>query len=301
MTSIDDPLWPHFKPLWADLSALNAGKTLIAGGYGLFLKQQWLANSPDQRIVVPIERWGDQIPRGTNDFDLLLDLELIADGTLNKAVLAALNGNGFEVTDVPFGQRWQFIKSLDGQETVKAELLAPTPDKSVTGLTVEDIRIKHRPSLGKEGIHGRHNREAVDSDLFPFHFERDQLAIAVPNPIAWAIMKLTAMHDQWAFSQNPETPANRRSPALQKAIKHARDVFRIVALTTAEERDLVEGVPAKMGRPSHFERAGEILRDVFSDEGWARPSVTPNWETDDYNTIEQVLNTWFSTESEHNV
>ena len=39
--TIQDELWPHFVPLWTDLRSI-APRLLLAGGYGLFLKQQWL-------------------------------------------------------------------------------------------------------------------------------------------------------------------------------------------------------------------------------------------------------------------
>ena len=38
---VQDELWPHFFPLCKDLRAIAPG-FLLAGGYGLFLKQQWL-------------------------------------------------------------------------------------------------------------------------------------------------------------------------------------------------------------------------------------------------------------------
>src|SRR5438046_2354311 len=38
-----DPLWPYFVPLWTDLRKIAPG-LLLAGGYGLFLKQQWLVS-----------------------------------------------------------------------------------------------------------------------------------------------------------------------------------------------------------------------------------------------------------------
>ena len=41
--NVDDPLWRYFVPLWADLTAVAPG-LLLAGGYGLFLKQSWLAD-----------------------------------------------------------------------------------------------------------------------------------------------------------------------------------------------------------------------------------------------------------------
>ena len=63
MAGIDgDILWPHFKPLWSDLRGLGTGNIQIAGGYGLYLKQQWLRENPERQIVIPLAQWIDATP-----------------------------------------------------------------------------------------------------------------------------------------------------------------------------------------------------------------------------------------------
>ena len=52
---MDDLLWPHFRPLWRDLVAACSTNILVAGGYGLFLKQRWLSNTVGLPTVVPIQ------------------------------------------------------------------------------------------------------------------------------------------------------------------------------------------------------------------------------------------------------
>lgn len=47
---------------WAAAST----NTLVAGGYGLFLKQRWLSEGFKSRTVVPIQNWRDATPRVTN-------------------------------------------------------------------------------------------------------------------------------------------------------------------------------------------------------------------------------------------
>ena len=49
---MDDLLWPHFQPLWRDLVAASSTNILVAGGYGLFLKQRWLSSSASLPTVV---------------------------------------------------------------------------------------------------------------------------------------------------------------------------------------------------------------------------------------------------------
>ena len=81
MIDIDDPLWAHFKPLWLDFEKAG-GAILVAGGYGLFLKQQWLLESDTERIVIPLEGWQDAVPRATKDMDLVVSLDLISESSV---------------------------------------------------------------------------------------------------------------------------------------------------------------------------------------------------------------------------
>ena len=55
---LDDPLWAEFVPLWDQLSHVRSSP-LIAGGYGLLLKQTWLGANRDVRSIVRLEDWGD--------------------------------------------------------------------------------------------------------------------------------------------------------------------------------------------------------------------------------------------------
>jgi hypothetical protein len=67
-----DPLWSHFHPLWTDLSRVASDDLLVAGGYGLYLKQRFLLANPALPIAVPLDRWLDATPRVTKDLDLVL-------------------------------------------------------------------------------------------------------------------------------------------------------------------------------------------------------------------------------------
>ncbi len=86
---MDDLLWPHFIPLWRDLAAACSTTILVAGGYGLFLKQRWLSSQASLPTVVPIQNWLDTTPRVTKDVDLVLGLDLIKDAGQQKSVMAA--------------------------------------------------------------------------------------------------------------------------------------------------------------------------------------------------------------------
>jgi hypothetical protein len=97
MNAIEDPLWSHFKPLWLDFEKAGAG-ILVAGGYGLFLRQQWLLEQLTAPIAIPFERWADAAPRATGDLDLIVSLDLISDEKTNLGLFDALKRQGFVVS-----------------------------------------------------------------------------------------------------------------------------------------------------------------------------------------------------------
>jgi len=135
---MDDLLWPHFLPLWRDLAAASSTRILVAGGYGLFLKQRWLSNSASLPTVVPIENWLDATPRVTKDVDLVLGLDLIKDASHQKSVVSALAQNGFEASDRAHEQRWKFLKRLPGDQLIVVEMHAQDVYRVVAMMTMEE-------------------------------------------------------------------------------------------------------------------------------------------------------------------
>ncbi len=291
---MDDLLWPHFSPLWRDLGAASSTNILVAGGYGLFLKQRWLSEGFKSRTVVPIQNWQDATPRVTKDVDLVLGLDLIKDADHQKSVITALNKNGFEASVRPHEQRWKFIKRLEGNQMIVVEMHAQRPDLGEAGITATDKRVKHKPSLGDQGVHGRTNPEAVGSELHPFQFAWDGIDLNVPNPVTWSVMKLTATGDRWALSQDPQLEEEPREYSRVQAAKHAQDVYRIVAMMTMEERDRARKVVASIVDTDAFRIATQCWRNHFAEN--PIPIVRQlgaKWLSDDAATIRDVLAGWF--------
>lgn len=292
---MEDILWPHFKQLWEDLKNLDESDSiLIAGGYGLYLKQQYLLENQDEAIVVSLARWGDTAPRVTNDLDFVLGLDLIASESANRMVLGVLESNEFAVTSRKIGQRWQFVKQVDDTRKVLAELHAPTPDKGAPNLKTEEIRVKRKPKLGEQGIHGRHNKEAVGCELYPYQFEVDSTALLVPNPVTWAVMKLTAMHDCWNNSKDPKKSSRDRSFFRAQAEKHAQDACRTVAMTTIAENDQSVSIVEGISNTDAYANVKQIFISCFEDDKWAPALVAGNWQSEDFELIYSILKGWFN-------
>ena len=253
-----DPLWTHFKPLWLEFAKAGNG-VLVAGGYGLFLKQQWLLRN-SKAIVVLLDRWPDAAPRATGDMDLIVSLDLIGNEAANKQLYTALEEQGFTVSEKLHGKRWKYFKEIEKDKHVIVELHAPMPDGDARddNLAANRFAVKHKPSLGDEGVHGRTNREAIGSELYPFRFELETIQIAVPNPVTWTVMKLTAVEDTWTRSQDVKREPEDKMYFRNQAIKHGHDACRAVAMMTIEERDSTAEVIEAIRDTPPFERFGNI-------------------------------------------
>ena len=291
---MDDLLWPHFQPLWRDLVAASLTNILVAGGYGLFLKQRWLSSSASLPTVVPIPKWLDTTPRVTKDVDLVLGLDLIKDASHQKSVVTVLTQNGFAASDRPNEQRWKFLKRLSGDQLIVVEMHAQRPAPDLDGITATDKRVKHKPSLGEQGVHGRTNPEAVGSELHPFQFSLDDVNVFVPNPVTWSVMKLTATRDRWVSSQELACDEESREFNRLQAAKHAQDVYRVIAMMTMEERDRASEVVESLIGTDAFNTAKQCWQKDFANNPIpVVREVGATWRAGNAATIQQVLSGWF--------
>ncbi len=286
-------MWREFTPLWMDLCSVNP-QLLICGGYGLFLKQQWLGE-PQQRdlpIIVNLNRWRDATPRVTKDIDLIVGVDLISSESQSQSFVSALNAHDYQVTET--NPRWQFEKQLVGQRKIIVELHCSVPPPNTPQVQTDRFRVKHKPSLGEGGVHGRINPEAAGSDLHCIDFEFQNMNFRVPNPLTWCVMKLTAMDDRWQRANDPNKPEEQRNFSREQSFKHAQDICRIVALTARAERDALGAVKAFASTTVEFERACEITVNLSDESSPLVISLRRQWETEDFDNIRAFLSGWFS-------
>src|ERR1051325_4644089 len=180
----DDPMWTEFKPLWHKLQV--AGKPLlVAGGYGLLLKQFWLLANPNVPIVARLEQWRDKRPRVTKDLDIVVGLELISSQEAQDQMARAMSEQQFHVIEE--NARWQFGKSVGSGRQLVVDFHSCIPAAGSANLQIDKLRVKHKPSLGDGGIHGRQNREAIACSHHPVEFDIEGTRIVVPHSAAWCI------------------------------------------------------------------------------------------------------------------
>lgn len=293
-----DELWDHFVPLWNALQELVGDQVSVAGGYGLYLKQLQLIERRAEDIVVPISRWKEGQPRVTKDLDLIVGLLVIGTRELNQAVGELLLNHGFVVSKRGGGKRWQFEKKIGDDRWIVVELHAPTPPEDAANLKQDKMRIKHTPSLGDTGVHGRHNPEAVGFALSPGMLEVDGVSVQLPNPVTWAIMKLTAMNDHWEEFLKCQEEGTLDPFSANQAIKHGRDVCRVVAMMSREERAQTTDVIREIRETPEFQKVVDIVTDFFGeDTRWIDEHLAADWEAEDFGVIREMLRSWFTGRS----
>ena len=148
------PLAAHLLDLLTALEKEEIPLILI-GGFGLFLRRQWLLESQTRTLF-------ERVPasRATEDFDLVLRLELLADLPKMTAFRAALDGLGYQV--VQSAQIYQFVKpntAWGGARDVKVDLLAREPSEGDPALWTDARRVK--PSASQSPLHARLTPEAI--------------------------------------------------------------------------------------------------------------------------------------------
>lgn len=285
-----ESMWTEFASLWPELQLIGGNSLLLAGGYGLLLKQNWLIARPDVLTIVTLAQWPYPHSRGTKDFDFVIGIDLVASAEAQERILAALHKHGFDAKE----PMWQFEKKLGESRSILVDIHAPPPPQGYAGVEVVQRRVKRKPSLGSKGIHGREDAEAVGFDLHPFRFESEGLQVTTPNPVTWCSMKLTAMRDQREKAGDERRSSVERDAARDLAKKHARDVCRIVAMTTREERDAASEVIGAIRKSPSFAQAVSIAAEYFQpDEGWGTTVVEFAWAPADLQLIRETLASWF--------
>lgn len=143
--NLDDTPFAPLTSHLVDLSAALDGRgvpLLLVDGFGLVLKRQLIEHTGEATFFARLPD-----ARATNDFDLLLTLDLLADVEKNQVLRAALHALGYRV--VAGRNCYQFRKpgaAVGEGLDVKVDLLAPGPTAQPSPFKVEDRRIRPKQS-----------------------------------------------------------------------------------------------------------------------------------------------------------
>lgn len=224
----------------------NSG-LLLAGGLGLFLKQQHLQAS-GARTLLPIDRW--PTARTTQDIDVVLRAEVVASAPEMTRHRAALDRLGFVVDEAA---KWmKFTREVDGRRVVVDLMVGPLG--SFAG-QVERDSVRVRPAKSS-GLHARAADDALGIEASPLPLRimdaNRSCEVLLPQAFPFALMKLGALRDRLNDANKDE------------GRHHALDLYRIVAmLTTAEDAHAARMADQHAGDPV-LVTAITTANDLFS-------------------------------------
>jgi hypothetical protein len=235
---------------------------ILAGGYGLFLKQVHLL-SDDVRTVLPRDLWPEA--RSTGDLDIFLPAELLADAATFDDIRPALDRLGY--VPVETAKYYQFVKPLPGSRNVKIDVHCGPMEPSIRSNVIKResgaSARRVRPREARSKLHGRSTDEALGLEDRDVRISLDgsrsngewySARIRLPAAFPYLMMKLHAFHDREESGDHVQSQ------------HHVMDLYRIVAMMTEEEYERAKELANQFADAPKFREARRIVREEFSIE-----------------------------------
>lgn len=188
---------------------------------------------------------------------MFLPTEIVIDLGQMQALRSALDALQFQ--PVEEARFLHFAKPWGEGGRIKIDLLTgPIDDAALAALKLTRPRVRPR---GQLNLHAYLTGEAIDFDtsLLPLNIEgigsngqQGTVTVHIPQPFTFLLMKLHAFADR---TEDHDRDLGRH---------HALDVYRIVAMLTAEEYADVRTKVILHERSSAVHRAREIVAGLFS-------------------------------------
>jgi hypothetical protein len=239
----------------------------VGGGFGLYLKRQHLAATRQEMLF-------DQLPepRSTNDLDLFLRVEVIADLGRTQEVAEAIRRLGYTAVETAKFLQWKREVVVAGvAQEVKIDILVGPLGPFRERLHVKMPRVRPKGSIE---FHAYAVEEAI-------RIEDEPLAVAVtgirstgepyagtafvPQAFPYLMMKLHAFDDRRDRGQE------------DKQRQHALDLYTIVGMMTEKEFQRAKELGAAYATDEHVRRACAIVRGHFPGRPFSPPIPGAPW------------------------
>lgn len=288
------PLAPYLIDLAAAFEARGLPLMLV-GGFGLVLRRQWRQEQGERTLI-------EAVPpaRATEDFDVLLTLELLADSARRLAMREALDEAGYQVEE---GMKYlHFIKPDSGgagRRNVKVDFLAPPVTEGNETLKEHFFRVGPKKSSEANKLHGYRTPEAalLQGDTLPLPLEGQgtdgqerQTQVVLPHPFMLTLMKLCAFRDEYE--------GRKSSGQIRRdlAAKHVGDVYTLVALLTQAEADSLPELRVQNATHAVVQDAQRIVQTLLANDqmpGTLLLRENLRIESDELTTFLDMLNEAF--------
>src|SRR5882724_3834124 len=156
-----DPLLANLLDLHYELKN-NAIPLTIGGGFGLFLKRRMIEATGERTLLTRLPE-----PRATNDLDLFIRAEILADLRQTQCVKDAMDRLGYEPVEEAKFMQWKRQVIVGGvKQEVKIDLLVGPLGEYARQMKITETRVRPK---GKIELHAHRTDEAlaIDSEPLP--------------------------------------------------------------------------------------------------------------------------------------
>jgi hypothetical protein len=227
----------------------------IGGGFGLFLKRQYLAARHERTLFGELPE-----PRATNDIDVFLRVDLLTDRASTAALVDAIVRLGYVPVEEARYFQWKRPVLVGGvtQEVKLDALVGPLGDRR-TKLQVNPPRV--RPKGKGLGFHAHQSDEALFLEDAPIRIELSGSRSTgeayagtayVPEAFPYLLMKLSAFADRKA-DENKDLGRH-----------HVLDAYTIVGMMTEAEYERARMLAGRSRSEPHFVRVCDVVASEFS-------------------------------------
>ncbi|MEX0714424.1 MAG: hypothetical protein WD278_18960 [Pirellulales bacterium] len=227
---------------------------MVGGGFGLYLKRRHLAASGQRTLFDRLPE-----PRATNDLDLFLRVEVLADLRRTRIVAEAIRRLGYRVVEDAKFLQWKRHAVVGGvPQEVKIDILVGPLGEYRNKLHIKMPRVRPK---GNIEFHAHAVEEAI-------HVEEEPIAVTVagrrstgephagtvhiPQAFPYLMMKLYAFDDR---KDDVDKDLGRH---------HALDLYTIVGMITEREYERAKELGAGHPANTPISRACAIVRDHFA-------------------------------------
>lgn len=249
---IEDPLLTTLLDLQEALD--HSIPLIVAGGYGLFLKQIYLGNHRNYQTLFSFE----VLPgaRTTRDIDIILQAEIVTSSEMMGRIRTALDQLGFQVVNT--AKYTQFVREIEFGKSVKIDLLAAPLGHYEERVKRDRRRVKPVPGVQ---LHASKLEEALGVERFLQKIPvsgrlstgmKCDTHVFVPHAFPYLLTKIFAFRDQ---EENSDRDHGRH---------HALDVYRIVGMITEDEYEKIEDQKMYYAAEPTFLAAQKVVQKYFS-------------------------------------
>jgi hypothetical protein len=249
-----DPLTTSLLDLLYELEGPGIPLT-VGGGFGLYLKRQHLASTGQRTLF-------DQLPepRSTNDLDLFLRVEVLADLNRTRVVAETIRRLGYSVVEEAKFLQWKREVFVGGvSQAVKIDVLVGPLGEHRKKLHIQMPRVRPRGSIE---FHAHAVEEAVHLEDAPLAVrvagkrltgEPHAGTVHIPQAFPYLMMKLHAFDDR---KDDRDKDHGRH---------HALDLYTIVGMMTEGEYERAKELGVAHAADGRVRRACAIVQEHFAE------------------------------------